>query len=329
MQSTGFPFSKIYISLFLLSIVILIGVLGYKVIEDFSFVDSIYMTIITLSTVGFMEVKPLSPEGKIFTIFLIVSGLAIFTYFITQITRLFLDGEIMLYYKQNKMKNEIKKLENHVILCGYGRNGREAARILRNNQTEIVIIEQDKDKIEQYRNEVRFMIVADATRDETLIEAGILQAKTLITTMPDDAQNVYTVLAAKELNPGIQIITRATYSASVKKLKNAGAANVIMPDKIGGAHMAMLVTNPDIEEFIDIMSTNTNEGFLIQEIISNKNLILGDIDCWKNTGTTILGIKSQNQYILNPSPGLKILPGDGIILMGSKPQLLQAKQLFN
>lgn len=324
------PIRQTYLAIYLLFGAIVTGVIGFILIEGYSLLDSIYMTIITLGTVGFSEVHPLSNTGKIFTIFLIMLGLVIFGYFVTQMSRFVMDGEFVQNLKLYKMKKNINVLNQHTIICGYGRNGREAARVLKKINTDIVIIENDDTKLHNYpENNDYLFLNADSTRDETLINAGILNAKAIITTLPDDALNVFVCLTAKELNPNIKIISRATHVSSIKKLKNAGATNVIMPDKIGGAHMAMLVNNPDIEEFIDIMSTTTGEDFMIQEITSTKDFIIDDIDSWRLTGATVIGLKSiAGKFIINPAPGLKVAKGDAIIIMGSKQQIEAAISLF-
>jgi len=324
------PFFKVYLSLYLLLAILLIGVVGYRLIEGYSLLDALYMTVITLATVGFMEVEPLSPAGRIFTIFLILSGMVIFAYFLTQVSRYFLDGEFITFYHKYKMKKEIAQLKGHVIICGFGRNGREASRILTKNNFRVVVIESDEQKSESAAENQNLLVLhADGTRDESMIEANLSGAAAILTTLPDDAQNVFVCLTARELNPGIKIIARATHLSSVRKLKNAGADNVIMPDKIGGAHMAMLVQNPDIEEFIDIMATHAQDDFSIQEVLAGKKTTLAEADCWRRTGATIIGIKStRNQYILNPSAELSIYPGDGIIIMGSKTQIDASKELF-
>lgn len=324
------PVQQTYLALYMLLGAIMIGVVGFMLIENYSLLDAFYMTVITLGTVGFSEVYPLSDAGKIFTIFLIISGLVIFGFFITQISRYVLDGEFVRNLKLYKMKKHINSLHQHTIICGFGRNGREAARVLKKINTEIVIIENDVSKLHNYpENDDYLFLSADSTRDESLINAGILNAKAIITTLPDDALNVFVCLTAKELNPNIKIISRATHVSSIKKLKNAGANNVIMPDKIGGAHMAMLVNNPDIEEFIDIMSTTTGEDFMIQEILSTRDFIIGDIDCWRITGASIIGLKSAaGKFIINPAPTEKISNGDAVIIMGSKQQIELSYSLF-
>ncbi|HMX04335.1 MAG TPA: NAD-binding protein [Chitinophagales bacterium] len=324
------PFFEIYLALFLLLGTLCFGVIGYMVLEGYNLVEALYMTVITLGTVGFTEVRPLDDAGRMFTIVLILAGLVIFAYFITQISRYFLDGEFILHYKSYKMKKQIEGLKNHVIICGFGRNGREAARVLLKSNMHVVVIDQDESKLAEFAEEAHFYyIYGDATRDETLIDANITQASAILTTLPDDAQNVFVCLTAKELHQNIKIIARATHLSSVRKLKNAGATNVIMPDKIGGAHMAMLVSNPDIEEFIDIMATHSQDDFSIQEVMAGKRVNLGDINCWQKTGATVIGIKSSgNQYILNPDANVSVNPGDGVIIMGSKIQINASKQLF-
>ena len=324
------PFFKIYLALFLLLGTLIIGVVGYIAIEGYDLVEALYMTVITLATVGFTEVRPLSDPGRIFTMFLIMAGLVIFAYFITQVSRYFLDGEFILHYKSHKMRTKIQSLEKHVIISGFGRNGREAARVLLKSNIPVVVIEQDETKLTEFSEEANFYYIhGDSTRDEVLMDANITSAAAILTTLPDDAQNVFVCLTAKELNQRIKIIARATHLSSVRKLKNAGATNVIMPDKIGGAHMAMLVHNPDIEEFIDIMATHSQDDFSIQEVIAGRAVNLGDADCWRKTGATVIGIKSsRNQYILNPSTSTNINPGDGIIIMGSKSQIEASKTIF-
>ncbi len=309
---------------------VIIGVIGYVVLEGYSALEALYMTTITMATVGFTEVQPLDTAGRIFTIFLILAGLVNFTYFITQVSRYFLDGEFIMYYKKFRMEKDIHKLSKHVIICGFGRNGKEAARVLLKNKIDIVVIELDEHKIADFEPEAGFHhLHADGTRDEVLLDANIGQAAAIITTLPDDAQNVFVCLTAKDLNSQLKIIARATHVSSVRKLKNAGATKVIMPDKIGGTHMAMLVTNSDIEELIEIMATHAQDDFSIQELIASKTITLGEADCWRVSGATVIGIKSAtDQYILNPSLDTCVKPGDGVILMGSNHQIQEAKRLF-
>ena len=177
---------------------------------------------------------------------------------------------------------------------------------------------------------VHHFVKGDATRDEVLKEAGIERARAIIATMPVDADNLFMVLTARQLNPNIVIISRASQDSSVNKLRVAGANNVIMPDKIGGAHMATLVLSPDVKEFVDIMATQNSEQFTIAEIVSGTTISLAELNCWKNTGATILGIKkTDGEYTLNPLPNTILQPGNRLIVMGAKEQLNKVQELVS
>jgi len=321
-------FSKLILPVAMLLLTILFGTMGYMVIEHFDFLEALYMTVITISTVGFTEVRPLSDAGRLFTIFLILVNLGLFTYFVTLLTRFFSDGEFVKLYKQIKMENSIQHLKQHVIICGFGRNGKESAQILFNNKIPFVVLEEKNDVEKDIEFEVPYFMKGDATKDEVLLEAGIKNARALIITLPIDADNLFVVLTARQLNPGIKIISRASQDSSVKKLKIAGADNVIMPDKIGGAHMATLVMLPDVIEMLSIMSTQNNELFRVAEIGANKNITLGQLDMWSKTNCTILGVKTEgNHYTVNPDAAYQVKPGDRLIVMGSDTQIENAKKL--
>ena len=222
------------------------------------------------------------------------------------------------------MEKSINTLRGHVILCGYGRNGRAAATIFRQNNKPYVVIEKhlsDKQHVEYY-------IEGDATAEEMLIEAGINHATAIITTLPVDAENLYIVLTARQLNPALKIISRASDDHAVKKMKIAGADNVIMPDKIGGAHMATLVLSPDVKEFMDMISSQGFDGTTIQELTIGRAMSLDTLDPWRSTGTNILGIKNtQNKYTMNPGRQDRVESGDKIMVMGSKEQIAALQEL--
>ncbi len=322
-------FSRLILPIAMLGLTILFGTAGYMLIENFSFLEALYMTVITISTVGFTEVKPLSDNGRIFTIFLILINLGLFTYFVTLLTRFFSDGEFTKLYKQIKMENSIQQLQQHVIICGFGRNGKESAQILFNNKIPFVVLEEKNELETDLDFEVKYFMKGDATKDEVLLEAGIKNARALITTLPLDADNLFVVLTAKQINPGLKVISRASQDSSVKKLKIAGADNVIMPDKIGGAHMATLVMLPDVVEMLSIMSTQSTDQFRVAEIQANKNISLGELDMWSKTNCTILGIKNPgNNYTINPDASYQLNPGERLIVMGSDEQIEKAKRLL-
>jgi voltage-gated potassium channel len=320
-------FKGLLIPLGLFVVLLLVGVIGYMSIEGYPFLDALYMTVITVGTVGFMEVHPLSTAGRVFTIFIILINIGAFTFFVTFITRYLLDGEFIRQYKRLKMDTSIQQLSNHVIVCGFGRNGTECAQVLHENQVPFVVIEEKNELPQDLPFEVKFFMKGDATKDEVLKEAGIERARAIIATMPIDADNLFMVLTGRQLNPTITIISRASQDSSVNKLRIAGANNVIMPDKIGGAHMATLVMIPDVVELLSLMSTRNTDEFKVAEIMATRSALLGDLDLWKQCGCTLLGIKNHNNYTLNPAPGYFLNIGERLIIMGSEQQIEQAKQL--
>jgi voltage-gated potassium channel len=320
------PFYKVITAILCFFAVILFGTIGFIIIEHFNFTDAFYMSMITISTVGFEEVHHLSPAGKWFTIFLIGINLSLLTVIVSNITQYFLDGNFQAFYKQYKMEKRISHLRNHVIVCGFGRNGKAAAQLIMKNNTAVVVLEKNE-STEFREDELRYCLHADATRDEVLVDAGINHASALITTLPDDADNLFIVLTAKELNPSLRIISRASNDTSIRKLKTAGATEVIMPDKIGGIHMATMVINPDVKAFIDYMANQTSD-VQINEITIRRSVRLSELDCWKSTGATIIGMKrGGDEYVLNPSEETTIHEGDRLIVLGFNAQLKKVKEL--
>lgn len=323
-------FFKVYLAIGVFFLILFGGTCGYMAIEHYTFLEALYMTVITLATIGYGEVHPLSSAGRVFTIILTLANLSTFTYFIAQISSYFLDGEFTRTLKLVRMEKAISELKDHVIICGFGRNGREAAKLFAAGGKPFVVIEQaNPDTITKEIN-VPYYMQDNATRDEALVKAGIANASALITTLPNDADNVFVVLTARELNSRIRIVSRASHDTSVKKLKTAGANNVIMPDKIGGAHMATLVLSPDIKEFMDLMNTQYSDHFTVLELMVGKTISLEELDSWKTTGATVLGIKNmEGDFALNPVPSTVLRPGNRIIAMGAKNQLDKLGALLN
>lgn len=259
-------FYKIYLALLLIIIAILLGVIGYMHLENVSFIDALYMAIITISTVGFGEIKEFSSEGKVFTIVLIIIHIGIFTYSLTVITSYVVDGEFKKQLKKYRMDKKINKLKNHIIVCGYGRNGQNCCEELTKNNETFILIEKDNSVVASLSGLDNPILIGDATDDKTLLEANIQHARSLITTLPVDAQNVFVVLSAKSLNPKISIISRASANNSINKLKMAGVDHVVLPETIGGHYMANLVTRPDIIEFYHLMTEDVETSINIEAI---------------------------------------------------------------
>lgn len=329
-------FKSIYIAISLLILVVIIGVSGFMIIEKFSFTDAFFMTIITISTVGFREVKPLSDLGQFFTAFLIVISFGIFAYAVTTLTKYIVDGVFRNYLKDNKVKTKIGKLSNHVIVVGYGRNGKQAVEELKRHNFHVVIVDSKDTIIETIRENANLLYIhGDAIEDETLISARIDKARALITALPNDADNLFVVLTARSMNPDITIISRASNFNTDKKLRSAGATNVIMPDKIGGQRMAKLVAQPDVIDFIEYIMLRESDGVHIEEI-SCKNLCssfvektIGEWSIRSATGANIIGLKTaDNNYIVNPSPDVKITGNEQLFVLGNPEQIEKLKKVL-
>jgi len=329
-------FSKIYISLALFVLIVCIGISGFIGIEGYNFLDAFYMTIITIATVGFQEVHPLTDHGKLFTAFLIITSFGTFAYAVSSISKYVIDGEFNQYFKNYKLLTAINKLDNHVIICGFGRNGRQAAHVLKKHDTRFVVIEQKKEIVSSINHKYSDLILeGDATIDEVLLKGGIAKAKALITTLPIDADNVFIVLSARALNPKLIIISRASEDNSDKKLKIAGANNVIMPDKLGGAHMASLVMKPDVMEFVDYITGQGGDNIRLEEItfatlsLEYQNKTIRDLEIRNRSGANIIGFKTaQGEYIINPSADTKIIPDAKLFVLGTTEQIKKLKELF-
>jgi len=279
--------------------------------------------------VGFREVFPLSDGGKLFTVVLIIFSLGSFGYVITSITRLVVEGALQQSYKQFQVKKKIVKLEDHVIVCGYGRNGYQACIELKEHGEKFVILEK-RDKVVAHilEDPDLLYVQGDASSEEVLDVAQIRRAKALITALANDADNIFVVLTAREMNPKLKIISRASQFRSDVKLRHAGATNVIMPDRIGGQRMAKLVTQPDVVEFVEsILLQNSKEVKLVEVECNSMSTesaskTIFEMNLRKRSGANLMGLKTpEGTYIYNPSPQIKISPDDKLFVLGTDDQV--------
>ena len=327
--------SKFQKALFLLVLVITIGVLGYMFLSGYSFVDALYMTVITVSTVGFGEIEPLNAQEKLFTIFLITISIISFGYTVSAFTEYIISGQLFQQLKLKKVQKKIEKLNGHTIICGFGRNGKQSMIKLQNYKQDFVIIEKADDVINTIDLDGYLNVQGDATTDEVLIRAGIERANNLITALPSDADNLFVVLSARQLNANCRIISRASNESSYDKLKIAGANNVIMPDKLGGDHMASLVVTPDVIEFVGRLTIEGETTANLEEISVNdlpqkylyKTIL--DLDLRKKTGCTVIGFKTPDgNYIINPEASIELKEDAHLIVLGRPEQIMKLRELF-
>ncbi|OWY19414.1 potassium channel protein [Sphingobacteriales bacterium UPWRP_1] len=325
-----------YLSFVLILFVTLLGVVGFMLIEDYSLVEAFYMTVITLSTVGYTEVKPLTDTGRIFTSFLIIANLGTFAYAISNLTTYIIDGNLKRMIQEYSLQSNIDKLKGHVILCGFGRYGAEVVKHFKLHKVPFVIIEASAavaDKIQE-KGDLLYLH-GDATHDEVLEMAGIRQAKSLITTLPDDAENVYVSLTARQMNPSLRIISRALSQKSEAKLKLAGANEVITLEEMGGFFMATLIGKPDLVTFFRILSYETSASVSLEEIgfehlpDDNSPLTIRQLNIRENSGASVIGLKTlSGDYIVNPSPETVLKRGMQLFVLGNHDQILKFQELW-
>jgi voltage-gated potassium channel len=324
------------IVLFFLSLTI--GIMGFQLIEGWTLLESFYMAVITMGTVGFQEVHPLSPEGRLFTAFYILLNLGIFAVVVSVITSYLFEGELREIFNHYIIQRKVQKLNNHVIICGFGKNGHRAGEELSKNKIPFVVVEHDAELLKE--NIVNFerlnhvsYLEGDATQDEILKNAGVERARALITTLPKDADNVFVTLTARQLNPQILIIARANEASAETKLRHAGANRIVRPDLIGGTYMANLVTRPEVVEFLDMIG-GTGELKLeefsyldFKESFRDKSIL--DLDVRNKTGAHIIGFKDDIKgFMVNPHPSTLIGTGDIMIVLGTMQQITNFAQYF-
>ncbi|REH45015.1 voltage-gated potassium channel [Tenacibaculum gallaicum] len=327
--------SRLYKAITYSVLIVSVGVLGYIVFFGYSLIDALYMTIITISTIGFGEVHPFGTGEKLFTIGLIISSLFIFGYAVSSFSEYLISGQFFHQLKVKKVQKKIEQLKGHTIVCGYGRNGKQAISKLKNYKKQVVIVEKFDEIVRQLDEKGVLTIQGDATLDETLLRAGIMKAKNLITALPSDADNLFVVLTAKQLNKNCKVISRASKETSYSKLKIAGADNVIMPDKLGGSHMASLVVTPDVIEFVDRLTIEGETTANLEEVAINGlpekylDRTILDLDLRKKTGCTVIGYRTPGKdYIINPEASVKLEAGGNLIVLGRPEQIETLRRIF-
>jgi len=316
---------KLLLAIFLLFCVISFGTLGYMFIEGWDLLDSLYMTIITLASVGYKEVHELSFSGKIFTIVLIIGGVGTVAYALTAAVKIILEGELQDIFGRRRLEKKIRELKNHYIICGYGRMGKIICRELREKSQKFVVIEKGPNLTED--TEDVLIIQGDATRDEVLKEVGIEKAKGLISVLPTDAENLFVVLSARGLNPHLSIVARAGEEGSEKKLLRAGADKVVSPYHIGGLRIAHTVLKPAVVDFIEFATKSGNIDLQMEEVSildssQLSGLTLDECGFGRELGIIIVAIKKANGDLkFNPTFRSAIHSGDTLIALGETSKL--------
>jgi len=311
------------------------GTIGFIIIENYTLIDALYMTVITMSTVGFGVVRELSVEGKMFTIVLMIFSAGTFVYAITTITTFVIEGEIKNLYSKYRTIRKVNKLKEHTIICGLGRNGQEAANELIWQGKPFVVIENMPEVVDNFVEHTNCLVInGDATHEDILEKANVKHAVGLISTLSSDADNVFITLTARELNPKLKIVARASNETAISKLKRAGANQVVLPHIIGGRKMANIITRPTLIEFIDTITGQGNPDIHLEDIACGDYTLLldktlGELQIRTRTGVVVIGKKHKNNLLeLDLHANSKIVEGDRLYLLGNREQIKTFKEIY-
>jgi voltage-gated potassium channel len=315
---------------FFLLITLVIGSVGFMLLEHWDFLDSIYMTIITITTTGFEEVHPLGQSGRIFTIILLIMGIGSIAYTGGRAAQLLIENQII---RRKRMSKKLEVLKDHYIVCGYGRMGRYICEELSTAKVGFIVVDNESEKIDRLIDMNYLYLNGDATSDEVLTMAGVMRAKGLVAVLSSDAENVFTTLSAKVLNPNLYVVARAIEEETESKLKKAGANRVVKPYEIGGSRMAELLLRPGVIEFIDIVARERNVDLSMEEFVvsANSGMIgktLAELPIRKDLNIIIVSInKFKGGFIYNPKSSTVIEKDDKLIALGEKANLAGLSKL--
>ena len=326
---------KVYVASMCLVVVYLAGVIGYMILEDWSFPDALYMTVITVSSVGFGEVHSLDPPGRIFTMFLIMGGMGAILYGFSNLTALIVEGELQSLLRSARMDKKIDKMKSHYILCGLGRTGSRVLSELVVSGRDVVAVDQNREHLERIREEHPSVLLleGDATKDEVLTKAGIKRAAGLIAALTDDKDNLYVVLSARGLNEYLRIVSKAVDDHSREKLFRAGAHGVVCPNAIGGLRMASEMIRPTVVNFLDVMLREKDATLRVEEVSIGKDSslvgqTLQDSRIAQKTGLLVVALKlSDGSFRFNPPATEPLRTGETVIVIGDVKQVAALREM--
>ena len=314
----------------MLTLVLVSGTVGYIILEGWSLLDALYMTVITISTVGFGEINPVSDLGRVLTMLILISGLGVLGYLVGTLTQILVEGQLLRIMGRKKLERQINALKDHYIICGYGRMGRIVCEeIEKTKPTPMVVIDKDSSATTKIGEDGHLYILGDATEEECLLKAGILSARALVAALDSDADNLYITLTAKGLNRQLLVLARAGRVGSDKKLTHAGADRVISPHQIGGFRMAQALLRPTVTEFIDFAISHVDTALGMEEIPVRPNSKLADVTLVdsgirKELDLIIVAIKkADGEMIFNPASHTRIQIGDTLIALGHKSSMIK------
>jgi voltage-gated potassium channel len=307
---------------------LLIGTIGYHVIESTSFLDSLYMTIITIFTVGFREVTPLSKQGQIFTIFIILGGVGSVLYTFSKLAEIVYEGAINKIWRRKRMEKRIQKLKDHFIICGHGRMGNTVRERLEEENLPYVVIDNSEEGLITLKGKQDCLhIEGDATHEEVLIKAGIKRAKALAALLATDADNLYLVMTVKLINPSLFVLSKVMDEEAERKILQIGANKVVSPYKLSGLKMAQALIRPTLVDFLDLIIRRSELSLAMEEIIVKRGSrivgkTLAECDVRRKANVIVVAIKKPGEDIVfNPSPSVDIDPGDTLLVLGDNADI--------
>jgi voltage-gated potassium channel len=329
------PVRHLKISVLVLALLVSIGTAGYSTIEGWRLLDALYMTVITLGTVGFREVHELSDVGKIFTMVLIFFGVSVLGYIVGSLAQLMFEGQLQRIIGRKKVEKKIDGLSGHYIICGFGRIGALICKEFAAKPLPFVVVENNPQVVEKLAQDSYLFLKGNATDDETLLKAGIKRAKGLISVVTSDTENVYITLTARGLNPDLYILARSGEEGSEIKLKRAGANKVVSPYLIGGSRMAQAILRPNVMDFIEIATGREHLELQMEEIVIpptscfiGENLASSGFR--RETGVIIVGIKKPTgKMVFNPESHTHMEAHDTLIVLGEPTAIYKLEELVN
>lgn len=326
---------KIIRGLFILLAILFMGSVGYMVIEKWEFLDALYMTVITITTVGFGEVREVTGLGRIFTIFIIFFGIGIIAYILGMVAQAMVELQVRSIIGRRKLGLKMRSIKNHYIICGYGRIGKIISRELKANEMPMVVIDNDPEEKQTLENEETPYIIDDATSEEVLLEAGVERARGLVSVVASDADNLFIAITARGLKPDLFILARADEEHTEKKLLRAGANKVVMPYLIGGQKMAQTIIRPAVTDFIEFTFGDKDIGLKMEElIVSEKSRLNGatliDSGIRQDMDVIIVAIRTrEGEMRFNPSSTTRIEAGDTLISLGKSHDLDKLESILS
>lgn len=308
-------------------LVVVGGTLGFYLIEGWSALDALYMTMITVTTVGYGEIHPLSPEGRVFAMFVMISGVGVIFYLLSTLTQVVVEGKLRQVLGRRSLERHIRSLKDHYIICGFGRIGSLVADMLRESGVELVVIDNQSTVTQRLEQDHVHYILGEATEDESLLAAGIDRARGLVATVSSDADNVYIVLTAKGMRPDLFVIARATEPGSELKLKRAGADKVVSPYFIGARRIAQTVLRPSVADFVDLTFHSPDMALQMEELVVRQGtdidgVALKDSGIRQKLDVIVLGVKkADGKMLFNPAANTVVDAGDTLIALGPRASM--------